>query len=225
MNTTAILLATSALALSAPAVAQTAGQADETNTADHGVGDIIVTANRIETTAQDTPIALNVYTGADLAESGINSVRDLSSIDPSLNVSSSNSSAYVAVRGIASTDVTELGDPSVPVSRDGFFTNRAYSINTSMYDVARVEVLKGPQGTLQGRNSTGGLVSIITNRPKFKNEVSASFEYGNYDTTNADAAVNLALSDNFALRASGVFLKHDGYRRQVGVMPSADTCH
>ena len=86
---------------------------------------------------------------------------------------------------------------------DGFFTNRAYSINTSMYDVARVEVLKGPQGTLQGRNSTGGLVSIITNRPKFKNELSASFEYGNYDTTNADAAVNLALSDNFALRASG----------------------
>lgn len=84
---------------------------------------------------------------------------------------------------------------------DGFFTNRAYSINTSIYDVARVEELKGPQGTLEGRNSTVGLVSIITNRPKFKNEVSASFEYDNYDTTDADAAVNLALSDSCAPRA------------------------
>lgn len=228
MRTAAILLATSALALCSPALAQATqepqgtSQADAAEASERGVGDIIVTANRIETSAQDTPIALNVYRGADLADSGINSVRDLSAIDPSLNVSSSNSSAYIAVRGIASTDVTELGDPSVPVARDGFFTNRAYSINTSMYDVARVEVLKGPQGTLQGRNSTGGLVSIITNRPKFKNEVSASFEYGNYDTTNADAAVNLALSESFALRASGTLLKHDGYRRQVGVMKSAD---
>ncbi|MEL0210772.1 MAG: TonB-dependent receptor plug domain-containing protein, partial [Novosphingobium sp.] len=136
MKTATFLLATSALALSSPAFAQgaqqsqSAVQADDTGPADRGVGDIIVTANRIETSAQDTPVALNVYSGADLADSGINSVRDLSAIDPSLNVSSSNSSAYIAVRGIASTDVTELGDPSVPVARDGFFTNRAYSINT-----------------------------------------------------------------------------------------------
>ena len=105
---------------------------------------------------------------------------------------------------------------------DGIYYARALGLTGSLFDLDNVAVLKGPQGTLVGRNSTGGLVSIITNRPKFKNEVSASFEYGNYDTTNADAAVNLALSDNFALRASGVFLKHDGYRRQVGVMKSAD---
>ncbi|MBC2663758.1 TonB-dependent receptor [Novosphingobium flavum] len=214
------LLASSALALCSPALAQSA--APEQKPDDKGVGDIIVTANRIATSAQDTPIALNAYNGQQLAQSGINSVRDLSSIDPSLNVSSSNSSAYVAVRGIASTDVTELGDPSVPVSRDGFFTNRAYSINTSMYDVARVEVLKGPQGTLQGRNSTGGLVSIITNRPKFKTEFSGAFEYGRFNTTNAEAMANIALSDSFAIRASGVLLKHDGYRPLTGVMKSAD---
>lgn len=215
----AYLLVSTSLACSTPALAQVAqDQAEDTA----GLDAIVVTANRVESSAQDTPIALNVYSGSDLADQGVNSVRDLALIDPSVNVSTNTGSAYIAVRGVASTDVTELGDPSVPIARDGFFTNRAFSINTSMYDVARIEVLKGPQGTLQGRNSTGGVVSIITNRPQFENSGFASFDFGNYSTINSEIGANLAVSDIFAMRASGTMLTHKGYRQLSGPTPRGD---
>ncbi|OYU35606.1 MAG: hypothetical protein CFE35_08825 [Novosphingobium sp. PASSN1] len=207
------LLGASLFALTAPAQAQVA--ADAAKPAE-GLGEIVVTANRVASSAQDTPIALNVYSGAALADQGVNTVRDLAQIDPSVNVTNSTGSAYVAVRGIASTDVTEIGDPSVPITRDGFFTNRSFAISSSFYDVARIEVLKGPQGTLQGRNSTGGLVSIITVRPEMRNGGFASAEAGNYKTFNGEAGVNVQLAESFAVRASGTALSHKGYRTSAG---------
>jgi len=211
------LLGASLLALAAPAQAQdaaaTAGDAAKTN---EGLGEIVVTANRVASSAQDTPIALNVYTGAALADQGVNTVRDLAQIDPSLNVTNSTGAAYVAVRGIASTDVTEIGDPSVPITRDGFFTNRSFTISSSFYDVARIEVLKGPQGTLQGRNSTGGLVSVVTNRPEMRTGGYASAEAGNYKTFNGEAGLNVQFAPQFAVRASGTILSHEGYRKSAG---------
>ena len=182
-----------------------------------GLAEIIVTANRVESTAQKTPIALTVYSGADLAAKGIANVQALASIDPSVNVTSSTGAAYVAVRGIASTDVTEIGDPSVPIARDGFYTNRSFNIAGSMYDVARVEVLKGPQGTLNGRNSTGGLVSIITNRPTAKTGGAVSLGAGNYGAFDSEAMANLAISDTFQIRASGAYHYHQGYRQLTGL--------
>ncbi|WP_225206086.1 TonB-dependent receptor [Novosphingobium huizhouense] len=178
-----------------------------------GIQEIIVTATRAETSAQRTAVALTVYTGADLAEKGIATVQALSAIDPSVNVTSSTGAAYVAVRGVASTDVTEVGDPSVPIARDGFYTNRSFSIGTSMYDLARVEVLKGPQGTLNGRNSTGGLVSIITNRPGKDAGAFGSIEVGNYDALNVEAGANVPVNDRLQFRISGTHRQHDGYRK------------
>lgn len=200
------LLGASLFALAAPAQAQDAAAAatDAAKPAE-GLGEIVVTANRVATAAQDTPIALNV-----------NTVRDLAQIDPSVNVTNSTGAAYVAVRGIASTDVTEIGDPSVPITRDGFFTNRSFAISSSFYDVARIEVLKGPQGTLQGRNSTGGLVSIITTRPEMRTGAYGSIEAGNYKTINGEAGVNVLLAPGFAVRASGTILSHEGYRKSAG---------
>lgn len=182
-----------------------------------GLSEIVVTASRVETSSQKTPIALTVYSGADLAAKGVSNMQALSSIDASLNITSNTGAAYVAVRGIASTDTTETGDPSVPIARDGFYTNRSFNIQSSMYDVARVEVLKGPQGTLNGRNSTGGLVSIITNRPTNRNEGYVSLGTGNYNAFDADAGVNWAASDKVQLRASGTYHSHDGYRNLTGI--------
>ncbi|MBT0670915.1 TonB-dependent receptor [Novosphingobium profundi] len=215
-----LLISVSALAVPLPALAQSADEGD--TAAQQGLGDIIVTANRVASSAQDTATALNVYSGDALRDQGIASVRDLTAIDPSVNMATSTGSAYVAVRGIASTDVTEIGDPSVPVARDGFFTNRSFSLASSMYDLDRIEVLKGPQGTLQGRNSTGGLISIITKRPSFENGGYASLEVGNYGTFNSELGANLALTDTLAVRASGTFQSHDGYRRSDGVMRRLD---
>ncbi|RVU02286.1 hypothetical protein EOE18_17385 [Novosphingobium umbonatum] len=182
-----------------------------------GLQEIIVTAQRTESAAQKTPIALTIYTGSDLANQGVNNVAALAAVDPSVNFTSNNGTAYVAIRGIASTDTTEIGDPSVPVARDGFFTNRPYSLQLGMYDLARVEVLKGPQGTLNGRNSTGGLVSIITNRPGKTIGGYGSAEVGNFGAFNGEMGVNLAFSDMVQARVSGVFRHHDSYRFRTGI--------
>ena len=227
MKVTSILLAATCLISPVAAFAQTAPESDEGTqsrpendqsgvTAQNGIQDIVVTANRVGTDAQDTPIALNVYSGDDLRDQGINSVSDLTKIDPSVNLTNNGGAAYIAVRGIASTDTTEIGDPSVPITRDGFYVNRSFSINASMYDVARIEVLKGPQGTLNGRNSTGGLINIITNRPEMKNGGYASVDIGNYGAFIGEMGANLVIADGLAFRASGIFNTHNGYRKLLG---------
>lgn len=217
----ALMIGASMYALPHAAMAQ--GTAQDANAAsEDGLKEIIVTATRAETSAQKTAVALTVYTGADLAEKGIATVQALSAIDPSVNVTSSTGAAYVAVRGVASTDVTEVGDPSVPIARDGFYTNRSFSIGTSMYDLARVEVLKGPQGTLNGRNSTGGLVSIITNRPGKEAGTFGSIEVGNYQALNVEAGANVPVSDRLQFRISGTHRQHDGYRKLTGINDRGD---
>lgn len=224
VNAAILCASVSLLALPAAALAQQAGSAatpdaatSAAGTPGEGLQEIVVTASRAETTAQKTAVALTVYTGADLAAKGISNVQTLAAADPSINVTTSTGASYVAVRGIASTDVTEIGDPSVPIARDGFYTNRGFSIGTSLYDIARVEVLKGPQGTLNGRNSTGGLISIITNRPTDKAGAFGAVEVGNYNAVNIEAGVNAPITDTLAVRASGIYRKHDGYRNVTGV--------
>ena len=101
---------------------------------------VVVTANRVRTNAQTTAVSLNVYNAAALSDAGVHNVQSLQAIDPSIGVTSSTGAAYVSMRGIASTDTTEIGDPSVPIARDGFFTNRSFTIASSMYDVQRVEI-------------------------------------------------------------------------------------
>ena len=109
--------------------------------------EVIVTAERHEESAQKTAISMSVYSAAQISEAGVHDVQSLASIDPSINFTASAGAGYVAMRGVASTDLTEIGDPAVSIARDGFFTNRSYSVFSSFYDVARIEVLKGPQGT------------------------------------------------------------------------------
>ncbi len=214
-------LSISILALVAPQMAHAADAAPAAASPTEGkdgIQEIVVTATRVETSAQKTAIALTVYSGADLAAKGVTSVIGLQAIDPSVNITTSTGSAYVAVRGIASTDTTEIGDPAVPIARDGFYTNRSYGIQSTMFDVARVEVLKGPQGTLQGRNSTGGLISVITNRPTTdRDSLFLTSTIGNYSAFHEEGAANLKLGDTFAIRASGVYDRHDGYRTITGL--------
>jgi iron complex outermembrane receptor protein len=178
-----------------------------------GLHDIIITAQRTASSAQKTPIAINVYTGKDLASAGVTNVVNLQAVDPSINVTTSTGAAYVAVRGIASTDVTETGDPAVSIARDDFFTNRSFSIATSMYDLERVEVLKGPQGTLFGRNSTGGLIQLITRKPGNTFEADGSLEVGDYNEFNADLGLDLPVSDALQFRFAGIRHYHEGYRK------------
>jgi iron complex outermembrane receptor protein len=220
------LLASGALLMSAQtAFAQlapqptegTAGEGQKAGAAKADPNVVVVTANRVRSNAQTTAVALNVYNGAALAEAGVSNVQSLQAIDPSINVTSNNGGAYVAVRGIASTDVTETGDPAVPIARDGFFTNRSFSVASSMYDVERIEVLKGPQGTLFGRNSTGGLINVITAKPREEFGGFVSADVGNYNTVNLEGAVNVPVSDKVQMRFSALERHHTGYRNLTGV--------
>jgi iron complex outermembrane receptor protein len=200
-----ILTALSAACLTLPL----ATVAAETN---DGLEEIIVTAERREESAQKTPISMTVYTGEATTAAGVHDVASLSRVDPSINFTSSAGAAYVAMRGVASTDLTEIGDPAVTISRDGFFTNRSWGMFASFYDVTRVEVLKGPQGTLYGRNSTGGVINVISQRPGTEFGGYASAEVGDYDALNLEGALNMPLSGAVQLRGSAVSRRHDGYR-------------
>ena len=206
------LIGVSALALPGHAAAQDGPKAPDAP-ASQGIQEIVVTANRTQSTAQKTAVALTVYSGSELGQKGVSNVIALGSIDPSVNVTTSTGASYIAIRGIASTDVTETGDPSVPIARDDFFTNRSFSIGTSMYDLARVEVLKGPQGTLFGRNSTGGLIDIVTNKPGKTLGADIALDIGNYQAIKAEAAVNIPITDKVQMRVSGFTSNHEGYRK------------
>ncbi|MCS0627900.1 TonB-dependent receptor [Telluria mixta] len=213
-----LMCAHTAFAQVAPQPAEgTKGDGQKADTLKSDPNVVVVTANRVRSNAQTTAVALNVYNGAALADAGVSSVLALQTIDPSINVTNSGGSAYVAVRGVASTDITETGDPAVPVARDGFFTNRPFSIASSMYDVERVEVLKGPQGTLFGRNSTGGLINIITAKPGETFGGYLSADVGNYSTVNLEGAFNVPVNDKVQMRFSGVERHHTGYRNVTGV--------
>jgi iron complex outermembrane receptor protein len=185
--------------------------------------EIVVTAEKRSATAQTTPISMAVYSAEEILRKGITDIQALSTSDTSLNYSNGGSEGFIAIRGVLSKDVTEIGDPTVPVGQDWFFTNRPAQLINSMYDIERVEVLRGPQGTLYGRNATGGVVNIITNKPGLDFTARASIEAGNYNALNFTGMFNIPLSDQVQIRGAFTSRQHDGYRKTIGPLGSADS--
>ncbi|WP_159874321.1 TonB-dependent receptor [Novosphingobium sp. 9U] len=179
---------------------------------DEGLGEIVVTATKRAEDSQKTATALQVFTPDQLKKNGINDVSGLTTVSPSLNIGASSGAAFLSIRGVASRDFTEIGDSAIAVSIDDQYLQRPTGINASFYDLERIEVLRGPQGTLYGRNATGGAVNIITKKPTDELEGYVSFDAGNYKTINADAAINLPITAGIAMRASAVSRYNDGFR-------------
>ncbi len=205
----------SALALSLPfGVAAQAQDAPDPALAPETVDstDIIVTAERRQSTAQKTAIALDVVGGDELRRSGINDIAQLQTIAPGVTIGAFQSSTIVSVRGVSSRDTTEIGDPAVAINLDGIFLQRPAGMNAAFFDLDRIEVLRGPQGTLYGRNATGGVVNLITKRPTQEFGGYASLTYGNYNQLIGEAAINVPLSETLAMRASFISRHRDGFR-------------
>jgi iron complex outermembrane receptor protein len=201
----ATLLGASLVALLAatPAMAQT--KTDPTT------GDIIVTATRFETMASKTPIALTAVSGDVLRSAGITNPTALGDQVPSVMINRNNG-LQITIRGVTSSDGTEKGDPSAAFMSDGIYIARQQSQEVSFFDISRVEVLRGPQGTLFGRNTTAGAVNLITNRPdlaKFSGSVDVA--YGNYNNAQATAVVNMPVSSNLAIRAAVNMDRRDSF--------------
>jgi iron complex outermembrane receptor protein len=180
--------------------------------AEGGLAEVVVTAEKRVESEQKTPISMNVISAAEIAQKGISDFASLATNDTSVNFSSNGSEGYLTVRGVSSHDTTEIGDPAVPVVIDGFTTIRPYTLTTSLYDLQRIEVLRGPQGTLYGRNAEGGLVNVISQKPTKEFGVGGSAELGNFNTNNFTGYLNLPVFDNLQLRVSGSSRRHDGYR-------------
>lgn len=186
-------------------------KADDTETGG-GIDDIIVTAQRQAETAQDVPIAITAFSGDDMARRQIEGFSDLQFSTPGLSFSAGNfQGANIAIRGIGQTAIGGSGEGGVGVHINDMPLILTRLQESEYFDMERIEVLRGPQGTLFGRNATGGVVNLLTARPVLENASSASIEYGNYDSLTLRGMVNLPLGDKAALRLAGLYLKRDGY--------------
>ncbi|BBF72050.1 TonB-dependent receptor [Sphingomonas bisphenolicum] len=217
-----LFLSVSALAMTASGGSMTAYAADEvqqsaaasasTDTAP-GSADIIVTAQNRQQSVQDVPIAISVISGDQLAAAGVTDVASVEKISPSLQITSDTTATRVTVRGVGTLSNGESQDQSIAVNIDGEYINRPTILNAATFDMERVEVLRGPQGTLYGRNSTGGAVNFITRKPGKDFGVNASATYGNYNQVIAQGGVDVPLGDIGAIRVAGIYSDRDGYNK------------
>jgi iron complex outermembrane receptor protein len=168
---------------------------------------VVVTANRKKQTIETAPLAISVLKGSELTQQGVSTPQDIVNSVPSVQ----NGVAGFAIRGIASGDNTEKGDPSTAFSVDGVFISRPQLQTFGMYDLERVEVVKGPQGTLYGRNATAGAINVITAKPVLAEEGSIGGEVGNYGTKKLQFMKNTQLSEDSALRVAGSINRRDGF--------------
>lgn len=178
-----------------------------------GIADIVVTAQRRSESLQKAGLAISAVTGDSLARIGITNAEGLTNVVPSLQVQTGAGPYNLFyMRGVGSFTVNPLSDSAISFNVDGIAISRPSATSGVFYDIDRVEVLKGPQGTLYGRNATGGAINVITRAPRL-NEFSGEFsgEYGNYDSVKVNGAVNVPLGDKAALRAAFMTADHDAY--------------
>jgi iron complex outermembrane recepter protein len=222
------ILATAAMP--ALAVAQTAsavpGASPETVATDEaaavadpsGIGDIVVTAQRRSERLQEVPIAIAAFSGEQLRDSGVVSTATLAAQVPNLTVKSQfgTTNPNIFLRGVGSNDFNENASPAVGTYIDEVYIGAPAGQFSNFYDLERVEVLKGPQGTLYGKNTTGGAFNIITAKPKFgvvEGYLRAGF--GNYDRTLVEGALNVPLASNLAARIAFISNTREGYTQNL----------
>jgi outer membrane receptor protein involved in Fe transport len=230
MRLTVFLLTSAAAIAAVPAAAQeqaspttanaaVAGQADTAaaqagDTQELGAGDIVVTATRRSERLADVPISINAVSQQALQNSGATDIRQMAQLAPSLNVSSTGSEANASarVRGIGTVGDNPGLESSVAVFIDGVYRSRTGSGLNDLGEVDRIEVLRGPQGTLSGRNSSAGAINVYTKAPSMDFGGYAEGTYGNYNAIRlAGAVTGPIISDVLAFRLDGVFNKRDGF--------------
>jgi iron complex outermembrane receptor protein len=209
--------AVSTLALcTSPSSAQSGTNSDRTSASSSAtsgqIQDIVVTAERREQNVQKAPLTIQVLTPAALASAGVSSAQDLSRITTGVSIGVGSASTQIFIRGVGDFSFSPLSNPGVAFNVDGVYIARPDGLNGNFYDIARVEVLKGPQGTLYGRNANGGSINLITNDAALgKRTEDLSLEVGNYGLVHTSGAINLPVGDNAAARLAFNIIKRDGY--------------
>lgn len=192
------ITAGAAQAQTAPAPAAAAAERQDEAT---DIGEVVVTAERREQTLQNYAGVAQVITGEDLRAVGIDQIEDLQSAIPGLSISNQEGNVQIYIRGVGTANNTELGDPSAATHLNGVYLPRPRGLGGLFFDLARVEVAKGPQGTLRGRNAVAGTLNIIPNMPRLGVfEGFAQGEVGTLETAGYEAAANMPIGENQALR-------------------------
>ncbi|MEO0998807.1 MAG: TonB-dependent receptor plug domain-containing protein, partial [Pseudomonadota bacterium] len=181
---------------------------------DAAIGEIIVTAQKREQRFLAVPVTVNVFSAADIEKTGALNLSEIEDYVPGLEVGDGATQAPISIRGVSSVNISTGGDPSVATFYDEVYLPRA-ALQMSFSDLARVEVLKGPQGTLYGRNAAAGVVNMVPNQPAAENEGFVRARVGNYSLFRIEGMGNLALSDEFMLRANVLSNQRDGYLTNV----------
>ena len=180
--------------------------------------DIVITATRRNQALSDVPMAVSAVTAQNMLYTGATDIRQLNQVAPSLLVSSTSSEAGAAVariRGVGTVGDNPGLESSVGLFIDGVYRARTGIGLTDLGAIDRIEVLRGPQGTLFGRNTSAGLISVITAKPRFTPEVSGQVDLGNFGFRRIEASATGPVSDTVALRLDGVWDKRDGFLKDV----------
>ncbi|UZW56443.1 TonB-dependent receptor [Sphingobium sp. JS3065] len=219
----ALLGSCSALAGTVPGYAQVAtGEKDSTSplaqAAEPAGADIVITAQRRSERLQDVPIAVSALSGDALKSMGVNKPQDIFRQMPSITFQAPAGAAgfpIFVVRGVAMLDLSYTSESSVATYRDDVYQGNNALAATPVFDLERVEVLRGPQGTLWGRNATGGLINFISAKPTQEFAAGATVQYGNYDDVVLEGYVSGPLSDTVRARLAGRFNSNNGYQTDV----------
>ncbi|WP_097093585.1 TonB-dependent receptor [Novosphingobium sp. Chol11] len=204
-----------ALAMCLAAATSPAFAQDDASVQSGGIEEIVVTAQKRSESLQKTPISMMAMTGADIEKKGIADITDLRTLVPSLAVTphpNSATTARVFIRGIGNNDDQITVDPSVAVYLDGIYIARNQGLSAEVAEVERIEVLRGPQGSLYGRNATGGAINYITRAPEL-GEFSAkqTLAIGNYDQFRSRTRVNIPVGETLAVELGYLHSQKNGF--------------
>lgn len=216
------LMAVLSTAATLPAIGAGASTGSQGNEPSDGAAtpvlqEVVVTAERRKVDIQATSISMAAISGSSLSERQVTTLMDLQSQVPNLSVTSGGFTQNVNVRGIGNTTASPDVTTGVPVFRDGLYQPEAILLTEPMYDIADVEVLRGPQGTIVGQNSTGGALIINSNSPNFAGVNGyAQATFGNYNEVRADGAVNLPVNDVLSTRVAFNVEQRDSFFNEIG---------
>ena len=184
---------------------------------DLALEEIIVTATKRSESVMEVPLAITAMSGEFILEAKLDDIKDLIAYTPGITGNSKDSFMdFVSVRGIRTIDFGNGGDPSISIFKNGLYQGRTGSAVTSLYDVERAEVLRGPQGFMFGRNSVSGAMNIITAKPNLeRTEGYVDLDVGERGHAVVEGAISFATSDTFALRLSGYHSEEDGYLKNL----------
>lgn len=211
----------STVAIAAQPVPEAGAGTEASASSDVHVEEIIVTAQRRETNLQETPIAITALSGGALDARGVKNIGNLENFAPNLQINQGRpdgggSTAAITIRGVGQNDAQFPNDPGVGLYIDGVYSARSYGGLIGLLDVERIEVLRGPQGTLFGRNTIGGAVNIVTTPPSQEFNGHINLLYGSYNRFEAKASINAPLiADKLAMRLSAAFTRADGLGEQI----------